>query len=318
MSTPKRLPVANREAERGWLPGQSDDVVQIVRVPPDGTPAGASEAIQVESARLGSRAATILSFLLVWLMVGLLWELLAAGEILNGRVLVPPSSFLPYILQGPGSAGIGYNKVTFEAAILATLLRVSAGFALGLTVALIGAILICALRPLRLALLPLARTMAPIAPVAWIPLAITVVGIGSSAAIFVVFAGIVGSVTVAAVAALDDVPDEYRKVARLLGARGVNYWLRIILPAATPALVTTMRMSFFGAWMAVLAGEMAGINSGLGALIILGQQQFNMKLVMSGIVMIGILGFVVDQLLAWLGRRLVWWERHSQRWRRAP
>jgi ABC-type nitrate/sulfonate/bicarbonate transport system permease component len=40
--------------------------------------------------------------------------------------------------------------------------------------------------------------------------------------------------------------------------------------------------------------------------------------VMSGIVMIGILGFVVDQLLAWLGRRLVWWERRSQRWRRAP
>jgi len=318
LSTPKRLPAANREAERGWLPGQSDDTVQIVRVPPDVTPAGASQAIQVESTRLGSRAATILSFLLVWLMVGLLWEFLAAGGILNGRVLVPPSSFLPYILQGPGSAGIGYNKVTFEAAILATLLRVSAGFALGLTVALIGAILICALHPLRLALLPLARTMAPIAPVAWIPLAITVVGIGSSAAIFVVFTGIVGSVTVAAVAALDDVPDEYRKVARLLGARGVNYWLRVILPAAAPALVTTMRMSFFGAWMAVLAGEMAGINSGLGALIILGQQQFNMKLVMSGIVMIGILGFVVDQLLAWLGRRLVWWERHSQRWRRAP
>ena len=318
MSTSKRLPVANREPERGRLPGPSDDAVRIVRVPPDVTPVGASQAAQVQSTRLGSRAAAILSFLLVWLMVGLLWELLAARGILNGRVLVPPSSFLPYILQGPGSAGIGYNKVTFEGAILATLLRVSAGFALGLTVALIGAILICAVHPFRLALLPLARTMAPIAPVAWIPLAITVVGIGSGAAIFVVFTGIVGSVTVAAVAALDDVPDEYRKVARLLGAHGWNYWLRVILPAAAPALVTTMRMSFFGAWMAVLAGEMAGINSGLGALIILGQQQFNMKLVMSGIVMIGILGFVVDQLLAWLGRRLVWWERRSQRWRRAP
>jgi NitT/TauT family transport system permease protein len=256
----------------------------------------------------------ILSFLLVWLVIGLLWEYLVAKEILNGRVLVPPSSFLPYLLQGPGSAGIGYNKVTFEAAIIATMLRVFTGFVLGLAVALISAILICAARPVRLALLPLARTMAPIAPVAWIPLAITVVGIGSGAAIFVVFIGIVGSVTVAAVAALDDVPDEYRKIARLLGARGTDYWLRIILPAAAPALVTTMRMTFFGAWMAVLAGEMAGINSGLGALIILGQQQFNMKLVMSGIVAIGILGFAVDQLLAWLGRRLIWWEGRGHKW----
>jgi NitT/TauT family transport system permease protein len=59
---------------------------------------------------------------------------------------------------------------------------------------------------------------------------------------------------------------------------------------------------------------MAGINSGLGALIILGQQQFNMKLVMSGIVTIGILGFAVDQLLAWLGRRLIWWEGRSRKW----
>jgi ABC-type nitrate/sulfonate/bicarbonate transport system permease component len=138
--------------------------------------------------------------------------------------------------------------------------------------------------------------------------------LGSSSAIFVVFMGVVGSGTVAAVAALDDVPDEYRKVARLLGARGPSYWLRVIVPAAAPGLVTTMRMSFFGAWMAVLAGEMAGINSGLGALIILGQQQFNMKLVMSGIVVIGVLGFAIDQLLAWLGRRLVWWEGRHPRW----
>jgi ABC-type nitrate/sulfonate/bicarbonate transport system permease component len=59
---------------------------------------------------------------------------------------------------------------------------------------------------------------------------------------------------------------------------------------------------------------MAGINSGLGALIILGQQQFNMKLVMSGIVVIGVLGFAIDQPLAWLGRRLVWWESRHPRW----
>ncbi len=308
MSTPKRLIAAN-------LPfNPSGDEVRIAVVPPDVTPAGAAPSGTRSAPGGTSRAVTIGSFLLAWLVVGLLWELLAAKGILNGRVLVPPSSFLPYLLQGQGAAGIGYNKVTFDTAILATLMRVTAGFLLALAASLLGAILICAVRPFRLALLPLARTIAPIAPVAWIPLAITVVGLGSGSAIFVVFMGVVGSATVAAVAALDDVPDEYRKVARLLGARGASYWLRVIVPAAAPGLVTTMRMSFFGGWMAVLAGEMAGINSGLGALIILGQQQFNMKLVMSGIVVIGLLGFVIDQLLAWLGRRLVWWEGRHPRW----
>jgi len=308
LSTPKRLIAADIPFEL------SGGEVRITVVPPDVTPTGASKAELKPAAGHGSRALTIGSFVMVWLVVGLLWELLAAKGILNGRVLVPPSGFLPYLFQGQGSAGIGYNKVTFDSAIVATLLRVLAGFFLALAASLLGAILICAVRPFRLALLPLARTIAPIAPVAWIPLAITVVGLGSGAAIFVVFMGIVGSATIAAVAALDDVPDEYRKVARLLGANGANYWLRVIVPAAAPGLVTTMRMSFFGAWMAVLAGEMAGISSGLGALIILGQQQFNMKLVMSGIVVIGLLGFVIDQLLAWAGRRMVWWEGRQQRW----
>jgi NitT/TauT family transport system permease protein len=308
LSTPKWLIAADVPFEL------SGDEVRIKVVPPDVTPDGASKAEIKPAAGYASRALTIGSFVMVWLVVGLLWELLAAKGVLNGRVLVPPSGFLPYLFQGQGSAGIGYNKVTFDTAIMATLIRVLAGFVLALAASLLGAILICAARPFRLALLPLARTIAPIAPVAWIPLAITVVGLGSGAAIFVVFMGIAGSATVAAVAALDDVPDEYRKVARLLGASGANYWLRVIVPAAAPGLVTTMRMSFFGAWMAVLAGEMAGISSGLGALIILGQQQFNMKLVMAGIVVIGLLGFVIDQLLAWIGRRMVWWEGRQQRW----
>ena len=63
------------------------------------------------------------------------------------------------------------------------------------------------------------------------------------------------------------------------------------------------------AWMAVLAGEMAGINSGLGYLIIMGQQMYNMKLVMIGIIAIGMIGFFMDRLLLLIQRRILWWER---------
>jgi ABC-type nitrate/sulfonate/bicarbonate transport system permease component len=63
--------------------------------------------------------------------------------------------------------------------------------------------------------------------------------------------------------------------------------------------------------MAVLAGEMAGINSGLGALIMFGQQQFNMRLVMIGIVTIGLLGFLVDRLLIVFQKHLLWWENRA-------
>jgi len=69
-----------------------------------------------------------------------------------------------------------------------------------------------------------------------------------------------------------------------------------------------VRMSFFAAWMAVLAGEMAGINSGLGYLIIMGQQMYNMQLVMVGIIAIGVVGFALDRLLLLAQRKIVWWE----------
>ena len=72
--------------------------------------------------------------------------------------------------------------------------------------------------------------------------------------------------------------------------------------------MTVARLNFFAAWMAVLAGEMAGARSGLGALILLGQQQYNMKLVMVGIMTIGIIGFLIDRLLLAVQKRLLWWE----------
>src|SRR5258706_11278477 len=131
LSTPKRLIAANLPFKP---PG---DEVRITNVPPDVTPAGAAQGGIRPGPGETSRAVAIGSFLMAWLVVGLLWELLAAKGILNGRVLVPPSSFLPYLMQGPGAAGIGYNKVTFDTAILATLMRVMVGFLLALAASLL-------------------------------------------------------------------------------------------------------------------------------------------------------------------------------------
>jgi ABC-type nitrate/sulfonate/bicarbonate transport system permease component len=219
---------------------------------------------------------------------------------------------LPYLLTGNLAAGLGEGQTTLGSAIVDTLLRVSVGFLVGLIGALGSAVLIITVRPARLLIFPIIQTVAPIAPVAWIPLAISVAGIGSGAAVLIVVLTIFGSVTASAVAAFDAVPREYITVGRLLGARGTRLLRRVILPAAAPSLMTVARMSFFGAWMAVLAGEMAGINSGLGALIMFGQQQFNMRLVMIGIVTIGLLGFLVDRLLLVLQKRLLWWQNYTQ------
>lgn len=256
-------------------------------------------------------------FVFAWLLLGAIWELGAAQGWLNKRVLPPPSSLLPYLLTGNLAAGLGEGQTTLGGAIVDTMLRVSAGFLIGLFCALASAMLIVTARPARLLFFPIVQTVAPIAPVAWIPLAISAAGIGSGAAVLIVVLTIFGSVTASAVAAFDAVPLEYIKVGRLLGAERTRLLWRVVLPAAAPSLMTVARMSFFGAWMSVLAGEMAGINSGLGALIMFGQEQFNMRLVMIGIVTIGLLGFFVDRLLLAFQKRLLWWENRAQQHGRA-
>src|SRR2546426_429125 len=167
-----------------------------------------------------------------WLVLGTAWEAGARLGVLNPAILPPPSQFIPYLIETSGSVGLGVNKVSYAAALVATVIRVGVGFGLGIGSGLIVGTLLSAIPWARVIGVPIAQILAPIAPIAWIP---------------------------------------------------------------------------------VLAGEMAGINSGLGSLVILGQQEFQMKLVMAGLVTIGILGFGFDRLLLLLRQRLLWWEARGAR-----
>ncbi|MEE4119830.1 MAG: ABC transporter permease [Paracoccaceae bacterium] len=260
------------------------------------------------SRRLARRFGTPLSFVFAWAVLLGLWELGAAAGWFSDRILPPPSQTIPFLLAGEATVGFGTQRTGLMEAIGVTLVRISVGLVLGLVAAIGVAFLILQVKLLRALVLPIVQSIAPISPVAWVPFAIAIVGIGDPAAIFVVFMAIFGSMCCAAVAAFDSVPQEYRKVARSLGAGTAEMWRTVLLPAAAPSLMTMVRMSFFAAWMAVLAGEMAGINSGLGYLIIMGQQMYNMKLVMVGIIAIGVVGFALDRLLLVAQRRIVWWE----------
>lgn len=249
------------------------------------------------------------SFLVAWTLLAAFWEIGAVLGFLNPRILPPPSQTLPYLLSGAASVGFGVQRTGLIESVVITLSRIAIGLAAGLAGSLLLAALIVEFSPLRRLALPIVQTIAPVSPVAWIPFAIAIVGIGAPAAIFVVFMAIFGSMTVSAVSAFQAVPKEYLKVAQNLGTSRLRIWRSVLLPGALPAILTMTRLSFFAAWMAVLAGEMAGINSGLGYLIIMGQQMYNMKLVMVGIMTIGVIGFAMDRLLLLIQHRLLWWER---------
>lgn len=249
----------------------------------------------------------LLWFCLAWLLIILFWELGSRMAWLNPQILPPPSETIPYAFSGNISIGFGQQKTGLSEAIAITLARVGTGMLAGLLISSCLAIMVIELPLLRRLILPVVQSLAPIAPVAWIPFTIAVIGIGGQAAIFIVFMAVLGTMSLSLIAALDGIPAEYLKIAHNLGTSRMRMWWHIRLPAITPSAMTAIRMSFFGAWMAVLAGEMAGINSGLGYMIIMAQQMYNMKMVMIGILAIGFIGFVIDRLLLLVNARLLQW-----------
>ena len=241
-------------------------------------------------------------FGLAWALLLLGWEAGSWVGWLNPQILPPPSETLPFALSGQVQVGFGQQRIGLADAVVVTLLRVGLGMALGILASLIIAILVTELSFLRKIMLPIVQSLAPIAPVAWIPFTIVVIGIGGPAAIFIVFMAVTSSLSLSLISALDHTPQEFITIAHNLRTPPFRMWWQIRLPAIFAPAITSTRMAFFGAWMAVLADEMAGINSGLGYMIVMAQQMYNMKIVMIGIITIGLVGFVVDRLLLLLSR----------------
>ena len=243
-----------------------------------------------------------------WAIVIAIWEIAAANGWSGAVLFPPPSSFLRYAIESDFRVGFGGDAMPIPFAIVVSALRVLVGLAIGFAAAIATGILISASGAFADMVMPLVRGLAPIAPIAWIPLAIVLFGIGNPTAIFVVFMGVYFILTISTVAAVNAVDQRLIKTARSYGASRTQVWTRVIFPAVLPQVFTMLRINFFAAWMAVLAAEMVGVKNGLGMMIILGREMFNTKLILLGMCMVGATGYLVDALLVQIQRRILWWQ----------
>ncbi|MDB6002341.1 MAG: Taurine transport system permease protein TauC, partial [Rhizobacter sp.] len=103
-------------------------------------------------------------------------------------------------------------------------------------------------------------------------------------------------------AGIEAVPVLYAKVAQTMGLSSRRTLWLVILPAAWPSIVVGMRLGLSFSWVAILAAEMVNANTGIGYFVNYSGQFLATDDVMAGMAVIGVLGFVMDRALAWLGR----------------
>ncbi|HUN44891.1 MAG TPA: ABC transporter permease [Stellaceae bacterium] len=260
-----------------------------------------------------------------WAMVSIgffagIWELLWYTGIADQRLLPPPHIFLGNFADQAKNFNtakrweIGVNPnagPTPTMAVVITMVSSTARVLAGLTIAAVTSlclgILIRYNALFEKLTLPTITLLAPVSPVAWLPVAIFLFGIGNGPAIFMVFIALFFTMVLATITQIDSVNRNYINVARTMGASKWQIYTRVILPAILPGLLVVLRLNLFGAWMVVLVAEATGVGYGLGQIISMARNTFNPGLVFFTIVLIGLLGFTFDFALRLLQRRVLYW-----------
>jgi NitT/TauT family transport system permease protein len=248
-----------------------------------------------------------------------LWELAWALGWSDARLLPPPHVFLGHFLeqsrnfsptlrwQGFGDADAPPPLVNVLLTMAATTARVLAGLSIATVLSIALAVACRWFVAVERLTLPTVTFLAPVSPIAWLPIAIFLFGIGNKPAIFMVFIALFFAMTLGAINEIDRVNKNYLNVARTMGATKAQLYARVILPAIAPGLLVVLRMNMFAAWMVVLLAEATGVGSGLGQIIMLARNTFNPSLVYFTITLIGILGFLSDFVLRKVQERFLFW-----------
>ncbi len=267
-----------------------------------------------------SRSAVFTSTALWWvasvvLFAGI-WEFCWYMTWANPMLMPPPHIFLQNILEvgrlfdkstrlGDPSAGL--ILFTIVKTIAASTLRVI----IGLGVAFAGSLAVgMAIRYSPLfgkLILPVINLLAPVSPIAWLPIAMLIFGLGNAPAIFLVYIALFFIMTLATLNLIDRLPPSYIQVARIMGATRRQIFMQVIVPAILPGLFIVLRMNLFAAWMIVLIAEGVGVGGGLGLVVIISRNTFDAQLAFFTMFVIGVVGFALDVSLRKLQRRVLYW-----------
>lgn len=162
--------------------------------------------------------------------------------------------------------------------------------------------------PLLRALLdPTLSLLRPIPVTAWLPLSMIFFGLGPRAAIFLVFLGAFFPILLNTVFGVKSVDVRLFEAAEMLGCSGPQLFRSVVLPAALPSIFNGLRLGASFAWILIVVGEMTGVPEGLGAVIMDGRTLSRTDLVITGMIIIGITGFLSDRILLLLSNYFLRW-----------
>lgn len=240
---------------------------------------------------------TFISIASVVVGVGLWW--LAA--ILNPATMPSPTDVFARLVEL-------LSDGTLVSDTLASLRRVLIGFVIGCGLAIPIGFAMGWYASVRAVVEPWIQFFRTIPPLAIIPLAIVLMGIGEVPKLFVIT---LASFLVSVIATFQGTVNVDRTLinaGRVLGASDFALFRRIVVPASVPFIVVGMRQGLGASWATLVAAELIAAQEGLGYRMQQAQVYYDIATIFVGLVVIGVLGLVMDRALLWADRRLTSWQ----------
>ncbi len=224
------------------------------------------------------------------------------------RLIPSPAEVAEYMVDfAVGGIWDDAFSATLHLHLWASMQRVYGGFFLAALVAIPLGLMIGRLPVVAQLLDPFLQLMRPIPVTAWLPLSMILFGLGPKSAFFLVFLGAFYPILLNTVFGVKNVEPRLFEAAAMLGCRGNAQFFKVVLPAALPSIFTGLRLGLGLAWFVIVVGEMTGVPQGLGAVIMDGRTLSRTELVICGMIVIGIAGFISDRLVVLLMNRLLRW-----------
>ncbi|MGD9989920.1 ABC transporter permease [Pseudonocardia sp.] len=234
----------------------------------------------------------------------LLWELLSRFDVVDSRVLPPPTAVLVRI----GELTAGGDLLPH---VEATVVRFAAGLSLGVVAGTLVGLTMGLFATPRAILSPIIAMIYPLPRIAMFPLILIIVGFNERANILEITLAPFFTMAISTMGAVLAIDPVYRDVARSFETGTRDLYLRVTLPATLPAIMGSLRVSVGLALMSTTAVEFLAASSGLGYLIWHAWQILSLKDCLAGMVVAGILGSVAYLAVGVLDRWLVPWQRRT-------
>jgi NitT/TauT family transport system permease protein len=206
-----------------------------------------------------------------------------------------------------GAGRPAYYTGTWIYDALGSSFRALVGFAIGSALAIVIGVAVGWSSKAERIIDPTVQVLRPMPRTALLPFAIIFFGLGNLPALFLVIYGVFLQVYLQVVTGVKLVSRDWKRAAAMLGASSRQVLWRVVLPGALPHIFVGLRLGIAYAWTMMILAEMFAVSGGFGYVLWRGYEFMRMDIVLGGMIMLGIFGFISDRIIVVIARRKLAW-----------